>query len=353
MALTPEFLMNLESNMRVISENDYAALAAQLWWSDVARVHPSRSKREVINWLLSTATLEDQGFGGNVEYDEIEAKYTEITNTMAGKGLKIAKPELDDLDGNGVAAAAKWASDISQAFAYWPQLQVANLMNNGETASLFTGYDSKAFFATDHPVNPVSDNGIEFANFFTGAEAGDYPGGLPIDESVSTEDALSNLSTLYGYFAGIPQPNGRYPRRLRPVKMFCPPKLAARATRLTSAKFIAAAAGSSSAGGGSTDVEAEVKLMGYGTPTVCDELAAAFGGSDTTYYVLFAPLGSVKSTLGGILYVEREPFSIVYHGPMTSAELARKKELQWDASGRNAVAPGHPYLLAKVESATS
>lgn len=349
MALTPEFLMNLESNMRVIAENDYAALAAELWWSQVARVHPSRSKREIINWLISTATLEDQGFGGNVAYDEIEATYTEITNTMAGKGLKIAKPELEDLDGNGVDAAAKWSSDISQAFAYWPQLGVANLMNNGQTAASFTGYDGKAFFATDHPVNPVSDNGIEFANYFTGAASGDYPGALPIDatNASSTETALENLSKLYGYFAGIAQPNGRYPRRLRPVAMLCPPKLAARATRLTSAKFIAAAAGTD--GGGSTDVEAEIKLMGYGKPIVCDELGAAFGGSDTDYYVLFAPLGSVKSVLGAVLYVEREPFSIVYHGPMTTAELARKKEFQWDASGRNAVAPGHPYLLAKVK----
>jgi hypothetical protein len=348
MALTPEFLMNLESNMRVIVENDYAALAKELWWSNVARVHPSGSKREVINWLLSTATLDDQGMGGNMAYDDVEATFMEVTNKFAGKGLQMARNELEDLDGNGVAAAAKWSSDIAQAFALWPQLQVSYAMNNGETSSLVKTYDGKALFADDHPVNPVDlTSGKEFANLFTGAPSGQYPGALPIDDSVSAETALKNLGKLYGYFAGIPQANGKYPRRLRPVSILCPPLLAPRVTLLTDAKFIAMAAGSSSAGGGSADVEGLISLMGYGKPIVCDELAAAFGGDDKTYYVQFAPIGSVKSTLGGILYVEREPFSIIYHGPMTSAELARKNVLQWTSTGRNVTAAGHPYLLAK------
>jgi hypothetical protein len=352
MALTPEFLMNLESNMRVIVENDYAALAKELWWSNVARVQPSKTKREVLNWLLSTATLEDQGMGGNIAFDEIEATLMEITNKFAGKGLQIPRSELEDLDGNGVAAAAKWSSDIAQAFALWPQLQTAFALINGETSSLVKTYDGKALFATDHPVNPVDlTGGKTFANFFTGSSSGSYPGALPIDESVSAEDALANLATLYGYFAGIPQANGRYPRRLRPVSILCPPRLAPRVTLLTDAKFIAMAAGSSSAGGGSADVEGLISLLGYGKPIVADELASAFGGDDKTYYVQFAPLGSLKSTLGGIVYVEREPFSIIYHGPMTSAELARKNNLQWTSTGRNATAAGHPYLLAKCPSA--
>jgi hypothetical protein len=348
MPLTPEFVMNLESNMRQIIENDYAAVAKDLWWSDVARKHPSASKREIIHWLLSTATLEDQGAGGNIAFDEIEGTYMEVTNKFAGKGLKVPRAELEDLDGNGVRGAAKWSSDIAQAFAYWPQIQVSYALNNGHTASLVPTYDGKALFATDHPINPVDrSSGTTFANYFTGAASGSYPGALPIDESVAAEVALSNLAKLFGYAAGIPQANGRYPRRLRPISILCPPRLAPRATQLADAKFIATAA---STGGGTSDVEGLISLMGYGKPIVCDELGAAFGGSDTTFYVVFGALGTLRSQLGAILYVEREPFSVIFHGPMTSAELARMDVMQWTSRGRNVTAGGHPYEIAKVKS---
>ncbi len=34
-----------------------------MWWQYVAKVVPSQSRREIINWILSTAVLEDQGLG--------------------------------------------------------------------------------------------------------------------------------------------------------------------------------------------------------------------------------------------------------------------------------------------------
>jgi phage major head subunit gpT-like protein len=347
MPLTPQFIMDLESNMRVVQENDYAALAANLFWSDIAKVIPSRSKREIIHWLLSTAYLDDEGYGENLAYDEIESTYTELTNKVAGRGLEIDKSELEDLDGNGVEVAAKWSSDMGQAFAYWPQQQVSYLMNNGQTAAVATGYDKVALFTTNHPVNPVDTSaGLTYSNYFHTGNA------LPIDNSVTVEEALVNLSTLYANMAAIPQPNGKYPRRLRPYKIFVPPALAPRAAMLTQATIIAMAAGSLGAQGGSGDVSDLVKLMAYGAPVVCDELGAAFGGSNTTYYVLFAPLGAPKSTLGPMIYVQREPFSITYHGPMTTAELARKRKFQWTANGRNVTGPGHPYLIAKCLSST-
>jgi phage major head subunit gpT-like protein len=341
--LTPVWLADLESNMRVIQEDDYAALAATTWWSDVAKVVPSRSKRELIHWLLSTAYLEDGGpSGGNVQYDEIESTYAEVKNRFAVRGLEIAKSELEDLDGNGVDAARKWASDMGQAFACFPQQQVSELLINGQDSSYAKGYDGKALFATDHPINPVSDNGLTYKNYFTGADA------LPIDSSVTVEEALVNLSSLYGQMAAITQPNGKYPRRLRPFKILVSPALFPRAAMLSQATLIAMAAGSAAAQGGSGDVSDFVKAMNYGTPVQCDELGAAVGGSDTTYYVVFAPMGAPKSTLGPIVYTQREPFTIVYHGPQTSADLARKMSFQWTATGRNGIGPGHGYLIAKV-----
>jgi phage major head subunit gpT-like protein len=340
--LTPEWLMTLEDSMRVIQENEYASLAANTWWQSVARVIPSKNRKEIIHWLISTAYIRDAGYGGNITYDEIESTFTEVTNENFASGVKVTVNELEDLDSNGIQGAAKWASDMGQAFAFKPQEQVAQLLNTGETV---IGYDKVAMFATNHPVNPVdTSSGLTFKNYFTGADA------LPIDESVTVEQALVNLATLYGEMGSIVLPNGKYPRRLMPYKILVPPKLMPRAAMLSNATLIAMAAGTLGAQGGSGDVSDLVKAMSYGTPVRCDEIQATLGGSDTTYYVLFAPMGTAQSVLGPVIYTQREPFNIIYHGPMTTAELARKREFQWAATGRNAVAPGHPFLIAKVEA---
>jgi hypothetical protein len=78
---------------------------------------------------------------------------------------------------------------------------------------------------------------------------------------------------------------------------------------------------------------------------VCDELGAVYGGSDTNYYIGCELPGMAQ---GAITYVNREPFSISFHGPMTSAELARKRTFEWFPQGRSVVGPGHPFLLFKA-----
>jgi phage major head subunit gpT-like protein len=351
MALTPTFLMNLESRMKLITERGYAGLSKNLWWSKVARLHPSESKRDIIAWLISTATLEDQGDGGNVEYDEIMAKYTEVTNRQRGKGLRIPVNELKDLDGNGIELAAKWSQDMGELFAYDPQFLIAKLIKAGETT---TGYDAKNFFATDHPVNPVdSSNGITYANLMTSSASGIYPGALPIG-TVPAATGLANLGKLYAYAASIPQPNGVTPRLLKPVSILSPPALMPAFTGILDSKFIAATAvaatASLSAAGGTMDITGIQSMLGMAKPIQCDELGSSFGGSDTDYYVSFAPMGVEDSQLGALLYVEREAYSILYHGPQDQAELDRKDIFEWKAKGRNAAAPGHPYLLVKCKA---
>jgi hypothetical protein len=256
-----------------------------------------------------------------------------------------------DLDGNGLEAAAQWSRDMGQLFAYDPQILVATLMLAGEST---TGYDGKAMFATDHPINPVADNGTSFANLFTSTASGAYPGALPIDESVSAEVALGNLVKLYGYMGMVPYPNGILPRNLKPMDMLVPPRLMGRAALLTDAKFIAMAAGSAAAQGGTTDVEGIINMLGFAKPVECPELGSSSKlgtGSDTSYYVTFAPFRTRRSQLGSIIYIEREPYSIKYHGPMDQAELDRKDVYEWRSKGRNAVAPGHPFELVKCKAA--
>jgi phage major head subunit gpT-like protein len=342
-ALTPTFLMDLESRMSVISENEYARLNSNLWWQTITKLKSSTNRRELVSWLLSTAMIRDQGEdGGNISIEDLVAKYTEYTHRFAGGGLELRRSQLEDTDGNGMDLAAEWSSQIGAYMSYWPQKQVTHLLKNGHTAALYTGYDEVAYFAANHKVNPYKTSAGIYQNIFTGAASGSYPGACPIDDAVDLDDALVNLGKIFAYIASIKMPNGEDPRFLRPKTILVPPRMFPRAVQLTSAKFLAQVAGS---GAGSGDVEAVIKALGFATPTMADEL----GGfeSDTTFFIGCEQITS--SQLGGVIYSQREPFSIAYYGQQTDAELARMNRLQWLCNGRNVVAPGHPFLLFKCK----
>lgn len=333
-ALTPSFLFDLESNMRKIVEDEYSRLASDLWWSKVAKVRPSGTKREILTWLLSTAQIEDQGLGGNIAFEDMVALYTEFTNKDSGNALKLRRQQFEDLDGNGVDIASQWARDTAAYMAYWPQKQVVSLMKNGETG---LAYDGLPFFSASHPVDGKSSS-TTFSNLFTSV------GINGSDAAVS----LANLQTVFANIASIKMPNGEDPRRLRPAAIICPPKLYPKAVQLTSAKFLAQAVGSA---GGSADVEMLIKSLGYGTPVMADEFAGF--ESDTTYFVVAEQVST--SQLGAMVYVEREPYRINYYtgqggGTGADAVLDRAQELEWHNHGRNVTGYGHPFLLFKCKA---
>ena len=353
MPIIPTYLMSLEQRMQLIQEQEYAYMTSELWAPAVYRARPSQSRVELIQWFLSTATMTDEDEGGNVAFDDMAAINTSITNRTAGRGLELKLEQLEDIDGGGAQMAAQWVREESQLAAYWPQLKTADLMNTGASLSTATAtYDGLALFHTAHYVNPVEKGSLSvpsgyattYRNLHTSANA------LPIDDSVSLEVALQNLGKFRSYVSTIPTSNGLYPRHLAPVAWFVPPALGPRVKVLTGADFIAAAAGSSGTSGGTLDIKGLLSWLGMGMPYVCPELSAAFGGSDTSYYVLCAPRGA-RSVLGPIVYIPREPFGIIYHGPMTSAQLAVKRKFQWIQTGRYGIGPGHPFELHKVLAA--
>lgn len=344
-ALTPEFLFDLESNMRLVAEEDYKRLLDNLWWQLVAKVMPSGAKRERINWLLDTAKIERTlAGGGEVSFEDILSRTTEFVNLNAAAGLELKREELEDHDGNGVQLAAHWARQMGAYAAYWPQKQIAEAVRQGGTNLTYDGLPFFSAIGSPHLVNPFKPTAGSFANDFTGAASGTYPGAVPIN-GVTFDVAVNNLQAVIAYIAGIPMPNGEDPRMLRVNKILVPPALTAIAQQLTQAQFIAQAAAT---GGGSGDVSAVIRNWGFGEPIETPELAAAFGGSDTTYYVLAQEITS--NELGAFVWVDREPFQMIMHGEVTDAQLARMRKLQWTTEGRNVVGSGHPYLMFRCQS---
>jgi phage major head subunit gpT-like protein len=338
-AITPSFVFDLESNMRVITAREYERLLSKLWWNKIAKTGPnSGAKRERVSWLLDTARIQQTGRGGNVEFEDIVSQTTEVEHINAAAGLKIKKEQFEDVDGNGIDYATHWSRQMGAYAAYWPQKMVArSILANGLT------YDGQAMFSAAHPVNPFNVAAGTFANIFTGAAAGAYPGAVPIDGSVTVETAVANIAKAIAYVASIKMPNGEDPRFLQLAQIIVPPALVARAQQITNAKFIAQAINANS--GGSGDIEAVVRNFGLGQPIEAAELGSAFGGDDKTYYLAMEEI--TNNELGAFAYINRDPFSVLYYGPQNSAQLARIREYQWLTEGRNSVLNGHPYLLFK------
>lgn len=347
MTVTPEFLFDLESRMQVITERDYAAFSRNLWWSRLMKTRESKSRREMLAWLLSTAQIYDMGKdGGNMQFDELVSKTTEFENRFAGAGLKLKKSELEDLDGSGLDLATAWASDIASQMAYWPQKKLVELMKNGHSAG-YESYDGKTFFASDHPVNPFNAGAGTFQNIFTGAASGAYPGACPIS-GVTIDVARTNLSKIIAYIKGIKMPNGVDPRFLRPRIIVAGPALEETVVQLTSSKYIAQGAAS---GGGSGDVEAVIQSRNFEPPIIADELGGDFE-SGTTFFV---GCDMADRQIGPFVYVDREPFKITYYtgeggGTGVDRDLSRMDELEWHAKGRNVAGFGHPFLFFKCKA---
>jgi phage major head subunit gpT-like protein len=356
-ALTPSFLFDFESNMQSIIEGEYARMAANLWWSRYMKVRPSSKRQEIVAWLLSTAKIESLGKkGGNIPFEDIVSQYTSFEAEYAGAGLKLLRSQIEDNDGDGLDLAAKWSGDIGAYMSYWPQKQLVSLMKNGELAAN-KSYDGVPYFSKAHPLNPYANAGFTFANLLSGAAAStpstdpndaSYPGACPIDDSVSVDTALANLSKAVAYVKSVRMPNGEDPRFLRPVGIVAPPRMQQRVVQLTNAKFIAQAA---SSGGGSGDVEALVASFGFVQPTIADEFAGF--ESDTTWFLACEEISS--SQLGAFVYVDREQFKINYYtgsggGTGVDAILDRADELEWHCKGRNIAGYGHPYAFFKVKA---
>lgn len=344
--VTVDFVMDFESNMRVLVENEYARFQdpANTWWDLVATPRPSMTAHELLAWFLSTAQLHDQGVGGgNYRFQDPVMLEHELSHRTSGAGLRIQRQQFEDIDRNGIdggaglQAGALWARDMGAQFGYWPQLKVAELIKNGEVGKT---YDDLPFFHAAHYCNGRDTRNGTYANLLTGS-------GYRIDGSVDADDAMRNLASVYKAIRSIKMPNGQQQRMLRPAGILLGPAMYPHVSQLLDAKFIASVAGS---GAGSMDFSGYTSRMGYGKVTEAPELIES--EYDTSYYVVVEQLGS--SELGAFVYLNREPHSIRYYtgrggGVGVDAILDRSDTLEWHASGRNGTGYGHPYLLIKVK----
>jgi hypothetical protein len=372
-AITADFIFSIEKRMRNFNERGYARFTASEnnWASKLLRDTNIDGKSERVTFLLSTASIEqttpnDGGEStGPINFDELATVTTEYFPAFHRRGYKINKLKYLNMLKGGIDPLAKWAEDIGTYGAYYPQRLLVQRMLYGETS---IGYDGVAFFSASHPNHPLIPALGTYANLFTGAASGSYPGALPIDDTISADLALTNLTKALAYIMGVPaQPNGAGdPRLLEPAFILHPPRMLGRVAQLTDANFLAQAA---SGGAGSADVSPILKKWRLTEPILAKELDGSRSytfpspltglnvtvtGDDKTYYIVAREASETQ--LGAYLFHRRLPFTLhTYSGESGSegvdAILGRSQELEYHYDGAMAVNEGHPYTIFKFKGA--
>lgn len=339
MKITPSWIATFETNTRTLIQDAWARRNKKLVWDLFMDVHSSGTGRELFFWLLETARIRPEGQGGNKRFDDIAATFLEIVNEDSGSALTLTKNEIQDnmmRAPRGMPAldyAANWARQMGGNAAYWPQQKLFELINAGTGTSISAAYDGQPFFSTAHPINPEDALSGTYANHFTGAISGTYPGACPIDSTnaPTLEAAHVNFARAVAYIESLTQPNG-LPRGLEVKYLVAGAGLRKRANEVLSVKYFGTGAGST-----------ENVIATYGIePVIVPEIPLSYMG-----YYLFCEM--LPGEGGPFIFQEREPYVLSSYQPATQLELQMKKEFTWSFDGRNAAAYGHPYLCFKVD----
>jgi len=376
--ISAAFLFEQEKRFRIINEQNYVnMLASENYWANkILRQVPLDGKSERLQWLLSTASIEqltpnDGGeSGGKINFDELSTVMAEYFPAHFARGYKISKIKYLNALKGGLDPIAKWVGDMGAYGAYVPQRGAAMLLLNGENAAA-TSYDGVPFFSTAHPTHPNIPALGTYANLFTGASAVKttlapaYPGACAIDDSVALDTAFTNMSKILSYITGaISQPNGAGdPRMLVPLFVLHPPRMTARVTQMFDADYIAQIAGGGSAAG-SADVKAFFKKYRMLEPVEAKELDGArtytlqdgttVQGDDKAFYVVCKEASDTQ--LGALLDNVRMPFALqTYSGEGGTegldAVLGRSNDLEYHYQGWRGFNYGHPFAVFKCKGA--
>lgn len=368
---TADFLFSIEKQAKIINERSFLErlTAADMWAMDVLRPAPIEGKSERVTWVIDSSSIEqmtpaDGGENGGALTSEVMSTVTtEYFPAHFGRMFKMSKVKFMNLLQAGINPLAIWAKRMGAYGAYVPQRLAAMFILNGEN---ITSYDNVTFFSASHPVHPLIASLGTYANLFTGASSGSYPGALPIDDSVTLDVALQNLVKGISYIEGaIPAPNGAGdPKMLHVEKILYPPQLARRVAQLTEAEFIAQTA---SSGAGSADIRPIMKKFQLAPSQKVVEFdgnrsykvmgsngtKSTVTGSDTTYYMVAREAG--ESELGAARLNTRIPFGMqTYSGDSgvegVDAVLGRSNDIEYHYQGWTAVNPGEPAYLHKFKS---
>jgi phage major head subunit gpT-like protein len=314
MLWTVNHVLSTEDRLEKLQSDAYALALRNAWWDRLVTVRPGTGKRQVFEWLLTTAQIYDLN-PGSMRFDDLVTQAHELVHADRGAGLKISRNQWED---DEMAFAADWAKQIGGASALDPQYAAISLIQAG-TSGL--AYDGEPFFDAAHPINPFD------------AAIGTYRNLVTNDSQMGGSAATPNLSATsltlaVAHMKSFKMPNGKN-RNLKPSLLVVPPQLEKTALELTSAGFIGAT---------------ENVMRNYRIDVI---VVNEFANEPTDWY-LAAEEGETSGLLP-IVRSERRPYALTSYDGISQAELNRLNELQWHLRGRYGHTYGHPYQMLRVE----
>lgn len=324
MRISPSFVISLDTDLKVIAEDNYVRVIPNLIWDRVMKIAPPADAfQRILAWMLTTAKIYPEGRGGNTRFDDMVTATHVITNDNAGAGLRLTRNELEDntLASNPQVAtldwARQWAQQIGNAAAFYPEQQLFALIAAGTTA---LAYDGLSFFNAAHPLNPNGGGGT-YSNIITGVS---IAVGLDADPLKDVALAQANFAKALAAIAAQKFIGG-IPRYLRPTVMFVPTALQYRAEQVTGARTV-----------GLT----ENVLVNRNIEVVVNPLLDT---EPTVYYLGVSDM--LSDDLAPFIYWDRQPFELRGYSLVDEAALSRRDEFEWHMKGRKGFAYGHPYLF--------
>lgn len=286
---------------------------AQKRYLSIASEYPGSGDRNIYPWLMGIQGMEE--WKGEKNFQDLSAVGYELRNKDWQTSISVDRNAIDD-DQYGLYIPM--FDELGFTGEDLPNHQVQSLLENGEATTVHGAcWDGKAFFATDHPINPNRPDFSTFANLFT-----------------STSLTRANLITQMAAFLQQKGPDNK-PRGIPADTLFVHPNQYVDAVELVSAKFISGA--SSSSPGSRENVIATMGMLKVEQLPLSSEDGEWFLGATTA--------GGLVSRNPLVVQLRKAP-TLVTPASMSSAEFLQRK-LQYSIEARIGFGYGKPWQLWK------
>lgn len=308
MQITPQSLRDLRVAISMLF-NDARGSATPVYTDFAARVSsPTKtmsfpqhaSSRKLRRWEGERKVVNGKAYDYRVTAEKFELTF----------GIPF-----EEIEDDNIGSFQHLVEDMGVQTALWPDDLVFEALLAGETDLAF---DGKAFFANDHALK----SGSTIDNLFA-----------------STALTKDNVAAVIAAMQSYVGEDGRS-LRVRPTILAVPPALEDTGRQILIGSTIAEVFGSNTAA-----AAADNTMRGRLTLKVYPELAAAAGGSDTSWYVM-----DTSRPAKPLVFVERSAPKATFKNAESDDNVFWDDEINFGVRARGAAGYGPFWLAAKCNA---
>jgi phage major head subunit gpT-like protein len=177
-------------------------------WQKIATLIVSNTSENNYAWLGSFPRMRE--WIGDKVIKSLEAFSYSVKNRDFEGTVAVKRNDIED---DNLGAYSIQAQDIGDSAAIWPDDLMAELLNNGASATKGKCYDGKAFFATNHPGVDEKEKATTYSNK-----------GDEVLSAASLADAMAGFGAVRTKMAATRDDKGKL-LKIRPTVLVVPPAL--------------------------------------------------------------------------------------------------------------------------------